>query len=261
MNTESLSGDRRQHPEDDSFAFDEDEEESQLLAERTARLPDMSMTPGGQPPEDDNDIFSTVKKNKDPLLHRVLDKNYRIQATPMKGYGGMSPPKWRVTEQKGKEKENERVGVPAWQDSPMSSPEMEAPKLRSEAFMSPFKTGYKAKMAAAGPRTPGISVQTPAGGKKTRDIFAEASAAKSLGKKKDEITWGSDSDDEFEDLYGGMSPPKTIQFALPASKLLQTPGKSLLIIVWTGYYDANGLGDSTRSKQAHRRGYHAHGWM
>ena len=33
------------------------------------------------------------------------------------------------------------------------------------------------------------------------------------------------SDEDDEDLYGGMSPPKTIQFALPPSKLLQTPGK------------------------------------
>jgi DASH complex subunit ASK1 len=37
----------------------------------------------------------------------------------------------------------------------------------------------------------------------------------------DEITW---SDDEDEDIYGGMSPPKTINFAVPPSKLLQTPG-------------------------------------
>ncbi|KAJ3498310.1 hypothetical protein NLG97_g1228 [Lecanicillium saksenae] len=55
--------------------------------------------------------------------------------------------------------------------------------------------------------------------KKTRQALAEGSLK---GKQKYEIDWESDEDDD--DLYGGMSPPKTIQFALPPSKLLQTPG-------------------------------------
>jgi DASH complex subunit ASK1 len=91
--------------------------------------------------------------------------------------------------------------------------------------MSPVRTAYKGKIAAASaargaPRTPGISVQTPATGRKMKDVYGgERSADRGY---TEEITWESDSDDAF----GGMSPPKTIQFALPPSKLLQTPGKT-----------------------------------
>lgn len=44
---------------------------------------------------------------------------------------------------------------------------------------------------------------------------------------KDEITWESDSDEDADGVYKelGMSPPKTIQFSFPQSRLLQTPGK------------------------------------
>jgi DASH complex subunit ASK1 len=61
-------------------------------------------------------------------------------------------------------------------------------------------------------------VQTPAKGKGRE-------AAKPA--KKDEITWESDSDEDAEGVYRelGMSPPKTIQFSLPQSRLLQTPGE------------------------------------
>ena len=50
---------------------------------------------------------------------------------------------------------------------------------------------------------------------------------KSAKQEKDEITWESDSDEDAEGVYRelGMSPPKTIQFNLPQSRLLQTPGK------------------------------------
>ena len=106
----------------------------------------------------------------------------------------------------------------------MSSPEMTVPRLRSEAFMSPYKSQARGRLAAAtqGPRTPGVSVQTPgAGGKKSRDAFAAASG----GEQKYEIDYESGEDGDDSDLYAGMSPPKTIQFALPPSRLLQTPGK------------------------------------
>ncbi|KAJ9131581.1 DASH complex subunit ask1 [Pleurostoma richardsiae] len=212
---------------------DESETETPLM-QHTARLPDMSMTPrssleptpGGA---GDDDIFdlSTAKKSKDPLLHRVLDKNYRIQATPHRNVG-VSPIKWRVTEKppekdvgKGKDRE-----VPLWQDSPMSSPEMAVPTLRAEAFMSPVRAAYRSKLTAAvtAPRTPGVSVQTPATGKKVKDVFASEGTGEKRGRDKYEISWDSDEDDE-DLLYGGKSPPKTIQFALPPSKLLQTPAR------------------------------------
>lgn len=206
--------------------------------QHTTRLPDMSMTPrsslGGA--QDDDNIFSTAHKNKDPLLHRVLDKNYRIQATPHKPTG-VSPIKWKVTEKpqdrdrdRDRDMANSGKGkgkLPAWQeDEPMSSPEMAIPTLRSAAFMSPVKhagggRGRRPSATPGGPRTPGVSVQTPATAKKTKDVYAPENEG-SRGRQKDEATWGSDEGEEG--LYGGMSPPKTIQFALPPSKLLQTPG-------------------------------------
>jgi DASH complex subunit ASK1 len=189
--------------------------------QHTTRLPNMSMTPRSSLSEAglaDDDVFSTARKTKDPLLHRVLDKNYRIQATPHKPTG-VSPIKWKVTE-----KPQDKGKAPAWgDDSQMSSPDMTIPTLRSAAFMSPakFPAGSRPKPPnmTVGPRTPGVSVQTPSMARKTKDVYAETS--KERGRQRDEITWESDE----EDVYGGMSPPKTIQFALPPSKLLQTPGK------------------------------------
>ena len=92
----------------------------------------------------------------------------------------------------------------------MSSPPVAAPQLRSEIFSSPVRQQYN---RANTPRTPGVSIHTPA--------KAEVKA------KKDEISWESDSDQDADDVYKelGMSPPKTIQFAIPPSRLLQTPGK------------------------------------
>ncbi|KAI0549729.1 DASH complex subunit Ask1-domain-containing protein [Xylaria curta] len=183
----------------------------------THRLPDMSMTPRSSSLLLDE---PTPQKSKDLLLHRVLDKNYRLQATPLKSVAlpqrtrGRSP-------QKGieEEPEEDRTRRALWAQSPMSSPEMAVPKLRSDLYMSPLKTRGR----AGAPRTPGVSVQTPATAKK-RDIFAEE-RDKGKGKQRDEITWESDEDDFADSVFGGMSPPKTIHFALPPSKLLQTPAR------------------------------------
>lgn len=199
---------------------DDDSDTEIVPHQHTTRLPDMSMTPRpslGVGDLADDDIFSTARKNKDPLLHRLLDKNYRIQATPHKPTG-VSPFKWKVTE-----KAQDKGKLPAWPEgSPQSSPEMAVPTLRSAAFMSPvkFHSGGRPRpvLASGGPRTPGMSVQTPATTRKTKDVFAE----ENRGRQRDEeVSWESDEDD----MYGGLSPPKTIQFALPPSKLLQTPGK------------------------------------
>lgn len=223
---------------------EDDESDTELLFQQhTARLPDMSMTPRSSLPgasashaDDESAFLFSGQKHKpqDPLMHRVLDKNYRLMATPLKGNSGVSPIRWRVTEKKkddaallnkGKEPEATK---PIWADSPMSSPEIAMPKLRSEAFMSPVRpSAYRHKLAAAtaAPRTPGVSVQTPATSRKTRDVYARTPRAEE--KETDEITWESSGDEDDLDIYAGMSPPKTIQFALPPSKLLQTPGKLL----------------------------------
>lgn len=78
-------------------------------------------------------------------------------------------------------------------------------------------------------------MQTPARGRATRDVGVT-----------DEITWDSDSEDA-EDVYKtlGMSPPKTIQFAIPPNRVLQTPAREaskrivedLLMTAGAGGYD------------------------
>ncbi|KAI1825918.1 hypothetical protein F4861DRAFT_499403 [Xylaria intraflava] len=218
--------------EGDEFS-EEDDSTTQLPHHftTTTRLPDMSMTQRSSSMLlDDTRQHQSAQKPKDLLLHRVLDKNYRLQATPLKTlapqghFRGRSPSKKGVDEEEPDEDKTRRA---LWAESPMSSPEMAVPKLRSDLYMPPAKTRRRSG-AGGEPRTPGVSVQTPATAKK-RDIFAEArnrELSKGKGKERDEITWDSDEDDnETESFFGGMSPPKTIQFALPASKLMQTPAR------------------------------------
>ncbi|KAF9776390.1 hypothetical protein IL306_005454 [Fusarium sp. DS 682] len=206
--------------ENNTTVLEDNEDSTVLFAQHTARLPDMSMTPQAQR---DHTMTGeqSVQPHKDPLLHRVLDKNYRIQATPHKPAFRISPLKSAQPKSAQRKKD-----APAWNDSPGSSPEMAVPTLRSEVFMSPYKSNARQRLAAAtqGPRTPGVSVQTPATARKTRDVFADDTVT-ATGKEKYEIDWDSDDGDEDIDLYAGMSPPKTIQFALPPSKLLQTPAR------------------------------------
>jgi DASH complex subunit ASK1 len=96
----------------------------------------------------------------------------------------------------------------------MSSPPAAAPQLHAEIFSSPIRQQYSKPTA---PRTPGVSVLPPKS--KPKDSVVKP-------PKKDEISWESDSDEDAEGVYRelGMSPPKTIQFSLPQSRLLQTPG-------------------------------------
>jgi DASH complex subunit ASK1 len=148
---------------------------------------------------------TTSKKpytNQDPLLHRVLDKTFRVQATPIisprkyKPTGAYTP---RAAQLGAPTPRGAASNLPAWAEhsSPPSSP---APQLRADIF-SPMKT----------PRTPGVSIQTPAKGKHTMSVNR---------------TGGTVFDDSDEEEYElDFSPPKTIQFHIPQSKLLQTPGK------------------------------------
>ena len=166
---------------------------------KSQALPDMTgfdSSPFVQP--------TTTKKlqfNQDPLMHRVLDKTFRVQATPL-----ISPRKYKPTGAftPGRAAPTPRETtatsrMPKWDDSsPPSSP---APQLRADIF-SPMKT----------PRTPGVSVQTPAKGK----------TPMSMGRDQDYVDYSDDDELDF-------SPPKTIQFHIPQTKLLQTPGRSLAI--------------------------------
>lgn len=200
-----------------------------------------------------------AKSNVDPLLHRVLDKNYRIQATPLttRRQAAMASTTRAGTASAQKPSTLQR---PALLDfsSPFSPP-VAAPQLRSEIFGSPVR--------ASVPRTPGVSVQkskakpgqfgylayrgrTPRGAlaEDTANIFGDPSGARGAPKTEEARTataagqrqqqppqarqiWDSDSDDNFDDGAGntleelGMSPPKTLQFHIPASRLLRTPAR------------------------------------
>ncbi|KAF2732764.1 hypothetical protein EJ04DRAFT_469656 [Polyplosphaeria fusca] len=158
-------------------------------------LPDMTMTPESSPFAPPTTSKKAAQHNQDPILHRVLDKTYRVAATPhtarkQKPSVGLTP---GTTS-------HSHAALARWEmdSSPPSSP---APQLRADIFSSPLKA----------PRTPGVSVQqTPGKGKQavkttqTRDVF--------------------DSDSGEED-HAEYSPPKTMQFHIPQSRLLQTPAR------------------------------------
>lgn len=170
--------------------------------------PESAFQPSAQPP----------RPNNDPLMHRVLDKNYRIQATPH-------------TQRRQRQQATASKPTPAtatkralWDDSPQSSPDIAAPQLRSDLF-SPAK---------AGPRTPGVSVLTPAA-RRTGTAMPTTSTGRQLFSPQDKTYTHttqqyrtahifSDDEDEDDDL-GEMSPPKTLQFHVPQSRLMQTPAR------------------------------------
>ena len=153
---------------------------------------------------------STVRKKTDPLLHRVLDRNYRVQATPLVTgrYSAIQRPT-RPTTTASTATPATRTFKPLFDSSPESSPEIAPPKLHAEIFSSPAR-----KPTA---RIPGVSVLTPA-------------KAKRKGDMKEHI-WhsneGSDDDNEEgdSDIPFGQSPPKTMQFYVPQNRLLKTPGE------------------------------------
>ncbi|KAI1918315.1 DASH complex subunit ask1 [Ophidiomyces ophidiicola] len=166
-------------------------------------------------------------KPEDPVLHRVLDKTYRVQATPL-GKSSFSRVRPETTTPVSRYK---------FESSPMSSPELEAPKLHSEIFSSPVvPKSIKSSGRPNKPRIPkpGISVLTPA-----------------KPKTHHHSLWNSDDDldDDFEKngdptaLFG--SPPKTMQFHIPQSKLLKTPAKEASKRIVSDLLHTAGAGDTT----------------
>lgn len=189
---------------------------------------------------------STARHNqeKDLVLHRLFDKKYRIQATPLNGKTSEFRP--RLNPQKTAETPklsfNLRAGAPHPRSpSPPSSPELEAPKLHEEIFSSPIRDNsgennrldledpaldltreldsdlevtparFRKPTVSPGKVKPGISVLTPAKSKPKPNVGA--------------APW--DSDDDDVDLLM-PSPPKTMQFHVPQSRLMQTPGMYFL---------------------------------
>jgi DASH complex subunit ASK1 len=189
---------------------------------RNAALPDMSMTPDTSPfnPHIDAPTSIMGKSNKDTYLHQgILSKNFRVQATPhtarktAAGKYGATPGTANRTRR-----------ILDFEDT-MSSPLEEAPAPRLRGIYSPIKAA----------RTPGKSVLTPNVKKqfeerRVRESDAATAAAatpdvtrgRTGGLTGRSIAWDSDSEDD-DDL--GMSPPKTIMFNLPESRVMQTPGK------------------------------------
>ncbi len=144
-------------------------------------------------------------------MHRVLDKNYRLQATPHKTA--------RMPNHIGTaSKKTPREARKRWRDSLDldSSPVDAAPQLHADIFSSPIR----------GARTPGVSVQTPMRRGKEKDKGEVTGAGTAMGA--DAGLWDSDSDEG----EGGIefSPPKTMQFHVPQSRLLRTPGEFRLCL-------------------------------
>lgn len=156
------------------------------------------------------------QKPSDPVLHQVLDKTYRVQATPLgKGFynaggGANNRSKFNVTPKPAASSSRY-----AFDDSPISSPEPEAPQLHSEIFSSPIK-GVNA--------TPGTSRKRRTSSNRVRGTPKPGTSVLTPAKKYGghQPVW--DSDDDLEDEDFGPSPPKTMQFHIPQSRLMKTPG-------------------------------------
>ncbi|KAL1305355.1 hypothetical protein AAFC00_002251 [Neodothiora populina] len=170
------------------------------------------------------------RQNPDPIMHhRILDRNYRVQATPLtsrRKHANYAAAEQAETPGTTNQTQPTRTTSFMPDSSPMSSPEIPAPQLRSELF-SPEKKS-KSRLT---PRTPGVSVQTPAKDITTsigRSLFTDHQ--NNTKNATSRTLWDFDSDDDDDDL--GASPPKTMQFHIPQSRLLQTPAReaSKLII-------------------------------
>jgi hypothetical protein len=157
---------------------------------------------------------STQRKQTDPLLHRVLDRNYRVQATPLttSRYTNRLPHLDTLATPTTAAR-NRTAQLLAADDSILSSPEPAAPELHAEIFSSPQRKPT---------RTPGISVLTPAANRRTKNKTPIKSAAS---------LWDDTDDDLDDDLDAfGQSPPKTMQFHIPQRRLLKTPGTYLALL-------------------------------
>lgn len=173
-------------------------------------LDDVAMTPEISPePQRRNPPLSrpeTAQKKSDPLLHTVLDKNYRIQATPLTSN--------RVRSRIGRTPGSDPRGGVRALDSAFDSSPLAPPQLHAEFLNSPVRRELTQTLKKQ--RTPGVSALTPA---QRRQIEG--------GQQLN--VWDSDDEDghlnEATGMPYGMSPPKTMQFRAPQSRLLKTPAR------------------------------------
>lgn len=170
----------------------------------------------------------------DPLLHRILDKNWRLQATPHTTTRAPKPGTFALPYRTGRTPArrdsaiDDEPATPAEgkgkkptakaedNDNLDSSPAVPAPQLHSEIFGTPARRT----------KIPGVSVLTPAQGKRTPSQKRGARTA-AEGNEARTGAWDSDSDEDEDGP--GMSPPKTMQFHVPQSRLLRTPGMCCLL--------------------------------
>ena len=223
--------------------------------------------------------------NKDVMLHRVLDKNYRLAATPLTTTTTKSrrqqpplsgnralphrstvssaetPSASSTTTRNRKPPPSQKSHL--FDSSPAAPP---APTLNADLFKSPGPVAPSRRYIGSGVgggRVPGTSILSSAKKKKKggrgmtprrqqqqqqQQSTPVTHAANGEGQKEglseaekrrlDE--WDDDDDDDGGgglgdvdddedtdgDILQGMSPPKTIQFHVPQSRLLQTPGQS-----------------------------------
>lgn len=173
-------------------------------------LDDVAMTPEESPEPQGRDRSvsrpGTAQKRSDPLLHTILDKKYRIQATPL----AATRVRGRTARTPGTGTQKSTTAVdPTLDSSPLAPPE-----LHAEVFDSPIRRELTQNLGQK--RTPGVSVLTPG-------------RNKGIAAKPQLDVWGSDDEDEYLDEATGMpygaSPPKTMQFHVPQSRLLKTPAR------------------------------------
>lgn len=170
----------------------------------------------------------------------MLDKNWRVQATPL---GKQPASKYRTITQPSAAtpRRGPLFGVPDDDDeSLMSSP----PKPQfhtAHIFDSPPPRG--STRLDLGPKTP-TTVKHNYGG---------PSAAKSGGGATSRYNLDDWDEEDSDDLIlpRGYSPPVTIQFSLPPSKLLATPAREASrrivkdILMTAGAADESGATDSS----------------
>lgn len=174
-------------------------------------LDDVAMTPEQSPEpryqEQSVQHHGKSQKKADPILHTILDKKYRIQATPLAA---------SRTVRRNARTPGTGAGGRKGLDTALESSPLAPPQLHAEIFDSPVRRGITQNLAQQ--RTPGVSVLTPG----RRRIVPVAKQAISV--------WNSDDDDDdlIDEATGmpyGVSPPKTMQFHVPQSRLLKTPAR------------------------------------
>jgi DASH complex subunit ASK1 len=171
---------------------------------------------------------SAQESNPDAVLHRnVLDKNYRIQATPHSQRKQQSYYNKSAATTPGTATRTQRQ---PWDDSPGSSPEISAPQLRSDLF-SPAPAlkprPQQQQQYIPQPLTPGISVLTPAKPSNNQPARMTSTgrplSSPPSARNRASRLFAAESSDEDDSFV--MSPPKTMQFHVPQSRLLQTPAR------------------------------------